>query len=207
MFRIRKTECRRLRYIIATSFLIAIWFCIHTVVSVFFGCADQIKPADLIVVFGNAVKTNGMPSQRLQARLDKAADLYNAQYAPLILVSGGKGKEGFEESAVMRDYLMTKGIPASVLLVDTNGYTSYLTVKAATQIVAEKQLPRVLFVTHYYHALRADLTFRKFGAAQVYRAHASMGPELREPFSLIREFAGYYYYAFRSYPDCSFHDL
>jgi len=62
------------------------------------GCSDKQAAADLIVVPGNTVAPDGQPSPRLQARLDVALALYRAHRAPLIFVSGGLGKEGFDEA-------------------------------------------------------------------------------------------------------------
>jgi len=47
---------------------------------------------------------SGEPSPRLQSRLDKAFDLYSKNYFQQIIVSGGLGKEGFEEALVMTEY-------------------------------------------------------------------------------------------------------
>src|SRR4051812_29357233 len=51
---------------------------------------DEARPSDAIVVLG-AAQWDGKPSPVLQARLDHAADLYRAGYAPEIIVTGGVG--------------------------------------------------------------------------------------------------------------------
>jgi hypothetical protein len=45
------------------------------------------------------------------------------------------------------------------------------------------------------------LALESFGITPVYAAAAEFGPELREPYTLVREFIAYYYYLFRSYPE------
>ncbi len=73
------------------------WIVVHTAISVAVGVRDDIGPSDVIVVFGNKVELSGVPSPRLEARLDRALSLYNAEQAPCVLVSGGVGKEGHDE--------------------------------------------------------------------------------------------------------------
>ena len=63
-----------------------------------------------------------------------------------------------------------------------------------------RKLTSVIAVSQYYHVTRTKLALRKFGVRSVYGAHARMGPELRDPYSLLREIVGYYYYLVRSYP-------
>jgi len=75
------------------------------------GCSDAQADADVIVVPGNTVSADGTPSPRLQARLDVALALHRARRAPLIFVSGGLGKEGFDEAVVMANYSWPTACP------------------------------------------------------------------------------------------------
>lgn len=77
--------------------LLAVWFSIHTSCILIDGLRDEGRKSDLRVVLGNTVNKDGSLSTRLQKRLDKAIELYNNSVIPLILVSGGLGKEGFYE--------------------------------------------------------------------------------------------------------------
>ena len=53
------------------------------------GLHDDVQHADVALVLGNTVQTDGTPSPRLQARLDKTLELYRAGYFPAIIASGG----------------------------------------------------------------------------------------------------------------------
>lgn len=164
------------------------------------GLRDQVGLADMIVVPGNTVHPNGKPSSRLVSRLDCALQLYHAGYAPLILVSGGFGKEGFEEAHVMRDWLIARSVPPEAILVDTDGYTTWYTARKTAAVFRERGLSRALVVTHYYHILRARLALERHGVPVVLHARAKEPPTLREPFALARECVGYWYYLFRPMP-------
>jgi vancomycin permeability regulator SanA len=74
------------------------------------GLRDEIDRADVAVVLGNTVEPNGKPSARLQARLDKTIALYRRNLFTKTIVSGGVGKEGFDEAVVMKAYLVVRAI-------------------------------------------------------------------------------------------------
>jgi vancomycin permeability regulator SanA len=66
------------------------------------GLHDDIADCDVGLVLGNTVFTNGTPSPRLAARPDRAFELYEQGRFGHILVSGARGKEGHDETVVMR---------------------------------------------------------------------------------------------------------
>jgi len=116
------------------------WFIIHTLVITADGLKDELEVSDAAVVLGNKVELNGKPSKRLQGRLDKATELYENNYFKYIIVSGGTGKEGFDEAAVMKEYLAEKGIPDDKILLDSNGYNSYMTAKNTKAIMDDMRI-------------------------------------------------------------------
>jgi vancomycin permeability regulator SanA len=175
------------------------WFILHTAVSILVGTRDDIAQADTIIVFGNKVEENGLPSERLKARLDRALALYEDGIAPYMIVSGGFGKEGYDEAVVMRNYLVARNVPESSVIVDHNGNNSYLTAKNCTAIMRRRASTSAILVTQYYHILRARMAFRRFRITDLGHACARMGPEPREPLALAREFCAYYYYLLRKY--------
>lgn len=172
------------------------WFLLHAGLIVWDGLSDEVAPADLIVVLGNKVEPDETPSLRLQARLDRAFDLYQQNYSAYILVSGGVGVEGFDEAEVMKAYLVRRGVPTSQVWVDPQGVDTRATAKNTKKFLEEHQLHSVLIVSQYYHISRCKLAFSQEGIKEISSAHAKMGPELRDPYSLLREFVGYYAYLF-----------
>lgn len=65
------------------------------------GLRDDVQVSDVGIVLGSKVMPDGTPSARLQARLDKAAELYRQGMFKHVIVSGGSGVEGFSEAKVM----------------------------------------------------------------------------------------------------------
>src|SRR5580704_13458675 len=101
----------RRKYLLFSLAVILATLVIGTVVLVVSGLCDDLGKADVGLVLGSKVESDGTPSARLRARLDRTLELYRAGYFPAVIVSGGIGKEGYDEAAVMRDYLVARGVP------------------------------------------------------------------------------------------------
>lgn len=160
------------------------------------GLIDNIHKSDVIVVLGNRVEPDGTPSPRLKSRLDKAAEIYEQVNPSFILVSGGIGKEGFDEAKVMKEYLVEKGIPAEKIWEDNKGVDSFETAKNTKAFMEENNLHSALLVTNYYHVPRTYLALKKAGIDEIYSAHANYF-EMRDLYSIPREVIGYAYYLVR----------
>jgi len=169
-----------------------------TMILVLAGLRDQPGQADIGLVLGSKVETDGTPSPRLRARLDKTLELYRAGAFPEVIASGGVGKEGYDEAVVMRDYLVAHGIPAEKVIVDSLGVTTYASARNTLEIIRERKLHSVFAVSQYFHLPRTRLALTRFGVPAVYSAHAPFF-ELRDLYSAPREFIGYLKYSVRGY--------
>jgi len=182
------------RKIAAVALIFPLWFLAHVVYIVADGLTDEIERADAAVVLGNTVERDGQPSERLKARLEKAVELYEMNLVGVIIVSGGFGAEGFEEADVMRDYLIGKRVPAENIILDRDGYNTYKTAVNTKQIMEANGFRSVTIVSQYFHITRTRLAFRKLGIENIGAAHADYF-ELRDIYSIVREFTGFYTYA------------
>jgi len=160
------------------------------------GLHDQLGKADIALVLGNTVNPDGTPSPRLRARLDRTLELYQAGWFPEVIVSGGLGKEGFDEAAVMRDYLVARGIPADRIIVDSRGTTTFASATNTLRIMRKRDFHSLLVISQYFHIPRCRLVLGHCGIAPLYSAHA-WHFELRDLYSLPRELAGYIAYYYR----------
>ncbi|KUG08948.1 hypothetical protein ASU33_09455 [Solirubrum puertoriconensis] len=159
------------------------------------GLDDNPQPADCILILGNTVNPNGTLSARLQARLDKGLELYRQKLAPVVMVSGGLGKEGHYEGRAMAAYLEAAGVPADAIIEDNLGNTTRATAQNFAAVAQRQQLGSVLVVSQFYHITRTKMLLKQQGNHQVYGAHADYF-ELRDMYSLLREIPAYYRYAF-----------
>jgi vancomycin permeability regulator SanA len=176
-----------------------VWIGLHSAWTVLAGVRSQPRAADVAVVLGTRVERSGIPSRRLRERLDRAYELYTSQLVRTIIVSGGLGREGYEEADVMRDYLVSRGIPDSAIFLDQNGYDTYESARNAKSIMDARNLESAVVVSHYYHLARAVLTFRRFGISEVSAAAVEIPPAFRDTWNVLREFAAFYFYLVRDY--------
>jgi vancomycin permeability regulator SanA len=164
------------------------------------GLQDSPNRAHVALVMGSQVLPNGLPSDRLKARLDRALELYRKKRVATILVSGGLGKEGHEEAVVMGRYLIRKGVDHDDILVDTEGYNTFESASNAVKLLADQQWVSVIVVSSYFHILRSELALTKCGIKPVWGSYARIFEWRDLYWSLPREIVGYYAYLFQNCP-------
>jgi uncharacterized SAM-binding protein YcdF (DUF218 family) len=155
------------------------------------GLTDDIHPADIAVIFGNTVNLDGRPSARLQSRLDRAISLFRQNLFKTIYISGGIGSEGYDESLVIKQYLVDHGIPEGVITTDNQGNNTFRTAQNASRWMAENRFTLVIVISQYFHIPRAKLVFDRCGVENVYSAHATFF-ELRDLYSIPREVVAWF---------------
>lgn len=148
------------------------------------GARSSIHQADYAIVYGNKVHPNGIPSKRLQARLDKAIELFSHHQVSGIVVSGGVGKEGQDEAVVMAQYLQQYGVPQNMIIVDSQGNNSHLTALNAAHLIGPDS--SVIAVSQLFHLSRAKLSLRNAGFQSVGSAYP-LFLEARDLYSTMRE--------------------
>lgn len=171
-------------------------FVLAMLVIVASGLRDDIVRSDVALVLGNKVELDGTPSPRLRARLDRTLELFRDGYFPSIIVSGGTGKEGFDEAAVMRDYLIAHGVPTSAVITDSHGDTTFASAVNTARMAKERGFKSVFAVTQYFHVPRARLALRNCKIAEVHSAHARYFG-WGDLFYVPRDTIGYASYFFR----------
>jgi vancomycin permeability regulator SanA len=182
------SRIRILVFICVGAFLLAAGAIVVT------GLNDRVANADMIVVPGNAVAPDGRPSPRLQARLDAALKVFRERRAPLVFVSGGTGKEGYDEAVTMSDYLIRNGVPPAAIVKDSFGIDTAATARNAGVFMKSKNLKSAIVATQYFHVARTSLALERNGvhvAGTIYARYF----EVRDLYSIVRETFGYAVYA------------
>ncbi|MGQ0823649.1 MAG: YdcF family protein [Actinomycetota bacterium] len=125
--------------------------------------SDNARPSDAIVVLG-AAQYDGRPSAVLAARLDHALLLYEADIAPVIVVTGGR-QEGdrFTEATAAATYLHEHGVPDTAILRETTGRSSWESLAASARFLEERAMTNVVLVSDPYHAARIDAIASEVG--------------------------------------------
>ena len=164
---------------------------------VVYSTADQILPspnvqtADCILVLGCGVRADGTPTPMLADRLQRAIELYNAGYAPKLLMSGDHGQQNYDEVSAMKRYALAQGVPAEDIFLDHAGFSTYESIYRAQAIFGAE---RVIIVTQQYHLHRALYIANAFGlnatgVAADYRNYAGQLPrDIREILARNKDF-------------------
>lgn len=120
---------------------------------------------DAIVVLG-AAQYDGRPSPQLRARLDHVVTLWNLSVAPVVVVTGGKQTgDRFTEAEASRDYLVSRGLPVEVIVIESRGESTYQSLEAVRDEARVNQWQRVVLVSDPYHLKRAQLVAAELGMA------------------------------------------
>jgi vancomycin permeability regulator SanA len=171
--------------------ILLLWFVLHSLLITIDGLRDEVVPCDVVVILGNQVHKNGQLSERLKARVDKGLEWYQKGLCQQILVSGGLGKEGHYEGDAMAAYLRQQGVPSAVILIDNKGNNTHATALNAKALFSNQAA--ITIISQYYHISRTRLAFQNLGFTSIYGVHADYF-ELRDFYSIFREFFGYYKY-------------
>jgi len=161
-----------------------------------YGGTDYRRSADVIVILGAKVYSDGEVSAALDERLRTGCDLYHQGFAPRMLMSGGPSQGPIHETEAMRDRAIALGVPATAILLDRDGLNTQATASNTIHICREKKWPRVLAVSQFYHLPRVKLAFHRNGM-EVYTVPAEVRYRMRAlPYFMLREVAALWMYFF-----------
>jgi uncharacterized SAM-binding protein YcdF (DUF218 family) len=125
--------------------------------------------ADAIVVLG-AAQYNGRPSGVFQARLEKALELYEAGYAPLIVTTGGNMPgDVYTEAETAEAYFLNRGVPQSAIVWENESRDTWASMRGVDRVLEGRDVDSLLIVSDGFHLLRAELMARHLG----YTAHGA----------------------------------
>lgn len=81
--------------------------------------AEKLNLKDhIIIVFGYPLDYNGEPESELIGRLEQTLKLYHLNPDSSIIVTGGVPRAGVTEAYVMKNWLVTKGVPIANIYLD-----------------------------------------------------------------------------------------
>jgi SanA protein len=113
----------------------------------------QAPAVEMALVLGAApIGPEGGPNRYLVYRLDTAAALWRAGKAKILLVSGSRTGESYDEPAAMEAGLIERGVPAQAIRRDNEGYRTRASVLRARDVFGQSKL---LIVSQRFHVGRA----------------------------------------------------
>ncbi|MFC7341795.1 SanA/YdcF family protein [Saccharopolyspora griseoalba] len=122
--------------------------------------ASDVPPTDVALVLGAGVRWDGLPSRILQGRLNVALQLFRTGGVRRIVVSGSPESRGHSEPAVMRHYLLDRGVPERAIVLDESGVDTWSSCRAAAQ---DFGLDALTVVSTRFHLRRAIALCRRRG--------------------------------------------
>lgn len=127
----------------------------------------EVKEADVIVVLGSGIYTNGYLSWDSLLRTFKGSELYKAGYAKKILFSGRSGSDNLPEeislAKSMAEVAKQNGIPNEAILLENSSRNTYENAINTAEIMKREGFKTALLVTSASHMKRAKLVFEHAG--------------------------------------------
>lgn len=125
---------------------------------------DTVPRAQVAVIPGAAVLTNGALSPVFRDRVDMASAIYKAGKVEKILVTGDNSSIAYNEVNPVRLYLMARGVPSDDIFLDHAGFDTYSSMFRARDIFLTES---IIVVTQSFHLSRAVYTAQHLGIPAV----------------------------------------
>ncbi|PIQ82820.1 MAG: hypothetical protein COV76_01525 [Candidatus Omnitrophica bacterium CG11_big_fil_rev_8_21_14_0_20_64_10] len=118
------------------------------------------QPADAIVVLAGGVGESGRPGQGYEERVARGVALYQAGWAPKILLASGYSYR-FQETEVMKALALSLGVPERNILLESEGRNTLEEARRIGALLETLPARKVLLVSSPYHMRRAVGTFSR----------------------------------------------
>ena len=169
---------KRLSLFIALGFGLLLMFVLVTNVVFYVGTrayiyndAGEAPHAEVALIPGAAIFSDGSLSLIFIDRADTAIILYEAKKVSKILVSGDNSTDSHNEVNPVRLYLISKGIPDQDIFLDHAGFDTYSSMYRARDIFG---VSSILIATQSFHLPRAVFIARQLGI-EAYGVNADVG--------------------------------
>ncbi len=118
-----------------------------------FNSVSEAPENEVGLLLGTApVLANGLPNRYFVFRMDAAAQLFHAGKVKILILSGHRRDDGYDEPAAMRRALMMRGVPEEVLVEDPAGVRTLDSVIRAKSIFG---INRLTVISQEFHNRRA----------------------------------------------------
>lgn len=131
--------------------------------------AQQVPAAQAIIVLGGHTAENRhnwfepFDPRHSMSRVERAAELYQAGRAPLIIVSGAAYDGGTSEAQGMARRLQQLGVPDKAIYLEESSHTTRENALYSSQFLHQLGIENGLLVTSALHMPRSMATFMRLG--------------------------------------------
>jgi SanA protein len=125
-----------------------------------FDSVEQIPASEIALVLGTApVLASGLPNRYFVSRMNAAAALFHAGKVKVLLLSGDRRDDRYNEPLAMREALMARGVPEEVLLQDPAGVRTLDSVIRAKSVFG---FCRLTVISQEFHNRRTLFFCKQF---------------------------------------------
>lgn len=109
----------------------------------------------IAIILGNRINDDGSITEILKKRLDMTVTLYNEYKPDKIILSGGiaNKKVNASEAEKMREYLLEKGLPDDILILEDKSLTTFENAKYSIPIAMNYNPDTIFVCSSYDHFL------------------------------------------------------
>ena len=128
------------------------------------------------LVLGTSSKLmGGKPNPFFVNRMDKAAQLFRNDIVDQFILSGDNRRSDYNEPARMRDALLRRGVPDSLITLDSAGLRTFDSILRSRYVFGKRSL---IIITQPFHAYRALFLCDYFGIKAVVFAAREPGEQI-----------------------------
>lgn len=131
----------------------------------------MMRPA--VLIFGAAVRPDGSASGVMRARVAAALETGRRLADPIYMPTGGQGRFGRPEAAVMAEILVEAGVPRAAIVEEVTAVNTLRSALACARLLGPGRR-RVYVATSAYHMARCVVLLRLAGV----RARPGRMPEV-----------------------------
>lgn len=124
------------------------------------GSIDDAPVSQAAIILGAKVFDDNILSHVLADRLETGIDLYHAGKVEKLLLTGDHGQSRYDEVNAMREYALSKGVPAEDIFMDHAGFDTYDSMYRARDIF---EIKSAVVVTQRFHLARSVYIARVLG--------------------------------------------
>jgi len=113
---------------------------------------SELPDSNTVIVLGASVHSDGKLSPILQDRVDTALKIFRSGKAKQFLLSGDNRQNDYDEVSAMKNYLLERDVPETLIFTDPAGIDTYDSMYRSNSIF---QVTKAIIVTQKFHLPRA----------------------------------------------------
>jgi SanA protein len=161
-----------------------IWV-VNSTINKIYTSLDEIPANDVALVLGTSkYSRTGHSNLFFQSRMEAAARLYKGKKVKHFILSGDNSLSYYNEPKDMRNALIAKGVPDSVITLDYAGFRTFDSVVRSKKIFNQDS---ITIITQEFHSYRALFISNYYGIRAIAYASGTV-PKGYSVITLIREY-------------------